>query len=196
MSDSQMREVAGAVLPLGLLPAAAALVSDYAAVGSRVVADDLAARFGRPVTGRDVGRMWRQRPVRDPAEVALQSGGPLLCRELRLFDQAPPYRPLAYCQEMIVPGRLPAAVLADLESSGEPADRLFTQHGVAWSAELLGEESYVASLAEAMVDLSWLEPDAVLVELVRRVLVDGLPVALLLDQLPLLAARGPLRAPA
>jgi len=97
---------------------------------------------------------------------------------------------------MIVPGRLPAAVLADLESSGEPADRLFTQHGVAWSAELLGEESYVASLAEAMVDLSWLEPDAVLVELVRRVLVDGLPVALLLDQLPLLAARGPLRAPA
>jgi len=75
MSDSQMREVAGAVLPLGLLPAAAALVSDYAAVGSRVVADDLAARFGRPVTGRDVGRMWRQRPVRDPAEVARAGGG-------------------------------------------------------------------------------------------------------------------------
>ena len=46
------------------------------------------------------------------------------------------------------------------------------------------------------MDLSWLEPDAVLVELVRRVMVDGRPVALLLDQLPLLAAAGPLRASA
>ncbi len=207
MSDSQIVHAAGTVLPLPLLPAAAALVAEYAAAGSRVVADDLAARFGRPVTGRHVGPVWTQHVTRDPAEVArlesappgrrgLRTGRPLLRREVRLFDQAPPYRPLAYCQEMLVSDRLPAAVLAELESSGEPVDRLLTTHGVSWTAELLGEDSYLAPLADAMVDLSWLEPDAVLVELVRRVVIDGQPVALLLDQLPLMAPASLLRATA
>ncbi len=47
-----------------------------------------------------------------------------------------------------------------------------------------------------MVDLSWLEPDAVLVELMRRVVVDGRPGALLLDQLPLPGPARPVRASA
>ncbi len=206
MSTSAIEETFGAVLPLPLLPAAAALVADYTTAGHRVIADDLAARFGRPVTGRHAGQIWTQRQTTDPAEAArlaalrgrrsLQTGAPLLCREVRLLDQAPPHRPLAYSQEMLVPDRLPPAVLAELQSSGEPADRLFTKHGLDWTAEMLADEGYIAPLAQAILDLSWLEPDAVLVELVRRILVDGLPVGLVLDQLPLLPAQEPVRATA
>ncbi len=58
MSFSEIGETAGAVLPLGLLPAATALVADYQRAQSRVVADDLAAWFGRPVGGRQVARVW------------------------------------------------------------------------------------------------------------------------------------------
>src|SRR5260370_42353486 len=106
MSGSQIVHAAGTVLPLPLLPAAAALVAEYAAAGSRVVADDLAARFGRPVTGRHVGPVGTQHVTRAPAAVArlasappgrrgVPTGPPAARRGGRVVDQAPPRPPRA-----------------------------------------------------------------------------------------------------
>ncbi len=183
-----------AVLPVPVLPVAAALVADYAADAARVLVEDLSARWGRPVVGRRFGQVQRYHFQADgAAEMAadlggLQSGGPWLLRQVRLYDPAGPDRPLAVCAQVLVPDRMPAPVLAAIEDgSDEPADWLLSRHGVSWSAQLLTAGSHVAPVEAASIDLSWLGPDAVLIELARRAYIGGRPVATLIDQIPLLA---------
>ena len=91
---------------------------------------------------------------------------------------------MAACWALIVPDRLPDAVRAEL-GSGEPLDRLLTRHDTGWRGELLAEEGLLAPAAEASVDLSWLDPAGVVVELVRLASIGEDPVAVLIDEVPL-----------
>jgi len=163
-------EPAGVVVPL-----------DLVAVGTRVIADHVEAEFGRPVVGRLVSQdvIPRLQPGR-----RLRTSGPVVHRHVRLVDAQPPHRHVAACWALIAPDRLPDAVRAEL-GSGEPLDRLLTRHGVPWRGELLTDEGLVSPATEASLDLSWLEPAGVVVELARVVSIGGEPVAILIDEVPL-----------
>jgi hypothetical protein len=179
-------EAAGVVVPLNLLPGAAELVAANAR--PQVVADDVAARFGRRVLARLVTHEVLSRIRHEPGH-GLDTGGPVVLREVILVDEGPPFRPLAACSELIVPDRLPEPVQVDLASTSDPLDRLLTRHRVDWQVILRPDEGFVAPLGMASRDFSWLgEQAGASVELLRLVSVHGRPVAVLIDELPLHSA--------
>ncbi len=181
---SAQDEPAGVVLPLDLVAAASRVMAEHAQ--PHVVADDVEAQFGRPVVGRLVGQDEIPRVV--PGQ-GLQTGGPLLVREVELVEQAPPHRPLAVSHALIVPDRLPESVRAEL-GSGEPLDRLLTRHGVDWTAIVQPEEGFVAPVEVVAGEFAWLgEAAGAAVELLRVVSIAGRPVAILIDELPLRSPR-------
>jgi hypothetical protein len=153
---------------------------DLVAVATRVVVEHVEAEFGQPVVGRLVSQdvIERLRPGR------LHTSGPVVHRQVQLVDAEPPHRHVAACWALIVLDRLPDAVRAEL-GCGEPLDRLLTRHGTGWRGELLAEEGLLTPAAEASVDLSWLDPAGVVVELVRLASIGEDPVAVLIDEVPL-----------
>jgi hypothetical protein len=162
---------------------------DLVAVGTRVIADHVAVEFGRPV----VGQLVSQDVILhlQPAE-RLDTSGPVVCRQVQLVDAEAPRRAVAACWALVVADRLPDVIRAGLES-GEPLDRLLTVFGSGWSAEVLTEEGAVLPAAEASVDLGWLGSAGMVVELSRLASIEGVPVAVLIDEVPL-RSRPPVEA--
>jgi hypothetical protein len=180
-------EPTGVVLPLDLLSMAVEVVAEH--VQAHVVADYIEAQFGRRVVARLVSQELIPRLRHEPGH-GLDTGGPVLLREVVLVDAAPPHQPLAVCNALIVPDRLPDPVRAELASSAEPLDRLLTRHAVDWQATLQPDEGFVAPFGLASRDFSWLgEAAGAAVELLRLVQIGGRPVAVLVDELPLRSPR-------
>jgi hypothetical protein len=147
------------------------------------VADCVEAMSGRVAVGRLIACDQVERVALQ--EGPLRTAGPVVFRHVQLVDQPPPHRPLAVCWELIVPDRLPAPVRRRLPVSDEPLDRLLTLYGASWRGEVCPEEGTVAPIAEASCDLSWAAPGGAVVEVLRRATVRGVPVAVLIDELPL-----------
>jgi hypothetical protein len=180
-------EATGVVVPLDLLAVAAEVVAEH--VQAHVVADYIEAQFGRRVVARLISQELIQRIHREPGQ-GLDTSGPILLREVVLVDEAPPHRPLAVSNALIVPDRLPDLIRAELASSAEPLDRLLTRRGVDWQVRLRSDEGFVAPFGLASRDFSWLGEEAgAAVELLRQVHVAGRPVAVLVDELPLPSRR-------
>jgi hypothetical protein len=173
----------GSVIPLNVLGVASGVVVRYGQ--ARTVADYVQAQFGRQVRARLVSQDVIQRMHRDPGN-GLDTDGPVLLREVVLAEETPPGRPLAACHALLVPDRLPDPVQAELATCADPVDGLLARLGVAWTVTVRAEEGFVAPFGLASCDFSWLgEQAAAAVELTRLASIGGIPVAVLVDELPL-----------
>jgi hypothetical protein len=137
------------------------------------------------VCARLVSQDVIQRVHRDPGR-GLDTDGPVLLREVVLAEETPPGRPLAACHALLVPDRLPGPVRTGLSSHADPVDGLLARLGVDWTATVRAEEGFVAPFGLASCDFSWLgEQAAAVIELTRLASIGGIPVAVLVDEMPL-----------
>ena len=176
-------EAAGVVIGLDLLAVASRVVAEH--VQAHVVADYVEAQFGRRARCRLISQEVIQHVRHDPGH-GLDTAGPVLLREVVLTDETPPYRPLAACHALLVPDRLPDSARAELATCADPLDRLLTRLGVDWHATLRTDEGFVSPFGLASCDFSWLGDEAgAALELTRLASIAGVPVAVLVDELPL-----------
>ena len=96
---------------------------------------------------------------------------------------------MAVAWALIVIERLPISVRVGLAGTGEPLDRLLTNHGAAWTAEL-AERVVTGSAREASSHFAWAVPGTPLVEVTRILSLAGEPIAVLIDEAPLLPEVG------
>lgn len=163
--------------------------------GATELAEDL---LGRPVRARLIaeGELPRIAP---PGLTLLATTGPVLRRHVLLTDSEPPHLPVAVVWSVLVPHRLPAAVVSALREGGEPLDRLLVRHGVNWTSRPVEAETVPAS--EASTPFPWAPPGTPLIEQARVVHLDHAPVATTIDEIPFLPPRDsgepllPLRPP-
>ena len=157
---------------------------------TRPVARLLEERLGRPVRGRLIEQDVISR-IRPPGLGRLHTEGPVTHRHVILEDSQPPHLPVAASWALFVAERLPGAVLHDLDGSGEPFDRLLTLHGLSWHAELSGDDGVAANLVtEASLGFAWATSTTPLVEVTRIITVQAGPVAVIIDEVPLLPQLG------
>lgn len=151
--------------------------------GATELTEDL---LGRAVRGRLFAEAELPR-IAPPGLTRLATTGPVLRRHVHLVDSAPPHLPVAVVWSVLVPHRLPATVLGALREGGEPLDRLLVRHGLSWTSRPV--ESVTVPASEASTAFAWAPPGTPLVEQVRVLHVDHVPVATTIDELPFLAPR-------
>jgi chorismate-pyruvate lyase len=145
------------------------------------------ALLGRAVRSRRLSQDEIPR-IRAPGLLQLRTTGPVLHRHVLLEDSLPPHLPVAVAWALIVPWHLPEKVRSGLLQGDEPLDRLLTRHGLLWTTEPV--ETETRTVAEASSAFPWACRSTPLVEHTRRVLDDGgLPIAVTIDEVPLLAPR-------
>jgi hypothetical protein len=164
-------------------------ILDLDAIGSRPVADVVAERLGRPVRGLLVSQDTISR-VRSPGLPVLGTTGPVVHRHVVLQDSRPPYLTVAVAWALMVEARLPRRIRVGLAGTGEPLDRLLTGHRVPWTAGLT-ERAVWHPAEEASAEFGWAVSGTPLVEVTRLLSVDGVPVATLVDEVPLVPELGP-----
>jgi hypothetical protein len=159
------------------------------AIRRRPVADVLAERLGRPVRGLLVSQDTIS-PTRPPGLPVLRSTGPVVHRHVVLQDSRAPHLTVAVAWALMVEARLPRSARVGLAGTGEPLDRLLTSHRVPWTAELTERVDW-HPVAEASAQFVWAVSGAPLIEVSRVLSVGGEPVAVLIDEVPLLPQLGP-----
>jgi len=165
-------------------------ILDLTACRTTPVAQLVEDRLGHPVYGQ-LADQDTIPSIKPPGLVKLQTTGPVTHRHVLLRDRQPPNWVVAVCWAMFVADRLPAEVKRDLDAGGEPLDRLLTQHGVAWQAEVLPDENRKTVVREASVTFRWAGPDTPLLELTRFLTINNEPLAILIDEVPQLPRLGP-----
>lgn len=149
------------------------------AAGARGVEELLASLTGRWPQVRLLNRYSLGR-VEDPPLALLETAGPVLGRGLELLDPGDPDTgggpvSAAVSTELVVLGRLPAAVAEELATTEDPLDRVLDRFDVDWDSELLHTH---------------LIPDQdTSVQVLRRIWVGAEIVALLSEEYPLLHFR-------
>jgi len=81
--------------------------------------------------------------------------GPVTHRHVVLRDALAPHLVVAVCWAMFATDRILAEMRHGLDAGGEPLDRVLTEHGVAWHAELLPDENREATAAAASAHFPW-----------------------------------------
>jgi hypothetical protein len=175
VSDADQR--AEVHLPPEAQRAAVERIGELAA-GARGVEELLASITGRWPQVRLLNR-YSLGQVEDPPLALLETAGPVLGRGLELLDPGDPGDPdtergpvpAAVSTELVVLGRLPAAVAAELAITEDPLDRVLDRFDVDWDSELLHTH---------------LIPDQTTsVQVLRRIWVGAEIVALLSEEYPL-----------
>jgi len=168
------------------MPAASSAlpIPDIAAVRCRPVVAVLEERFGRPIHGRLLSSDLISR-VKPPGLGKLQTNGPLTHRRVVLEDSLPPHLPVAVAWSLTVEARLPVSVRVGLAGTGEPLDRLLTSHHTPWTAEFT-EDAVASAASAASAHFAWAAPDTPLVELTRILYLADEPIAITIDEVPLL----------
>lgn len=136
-----MTDAAAGQLPLDRQAGVARM--EELARGARGVEEIVASITGRWPRVRLL-HQYQLAQVDDPPLALLQTSGPVLGRSLELADpaarnatQGDPPPVVAISTELVVVGRLPAAVAAELPMTGDPLDRLLDRFAVDWDSELL-----------------------------------------------------------
>lgn len=94
--------------------------------------------------------------VDDPGLTLLQTCGPASGRDIQLIDPGLlETAVVATSMELIVPDRLPQAVVVDLQAREDPLDRLLDDHDVDWDSQLV-RLIIVPSLAVQVLRRIWL----------------------------------------
>jgi hypothetical protein len=159
------------------------------AIRSRPVADVLAERLGRPVRGLLLSQDTIS-PTRPPGLPVLKTTGPVVHRHVVLQDSRPPHLTVAVAWALMVETRLPRSARVGLAGTGEPLDRLLTGHRVAWTAQLTERVSW-HPVGEASAHFAWALSCTPMIEVSRLLSVGDEPVAVLIDEVPLLPELGP-----
>jgi hypothetical protein len=163
-------------------------VLDLSAVCRQPVAALLEARLGRRLGGRLLSQDTITR-VRPPGLGKLLTTGPVVHRHVVLEDSLPPGLPVAVAWALFVSERLPVSVRVGLAGTGEPLDRLLTGHQLPWTAEL-AEDATTGAASQASAHFAWAPAGTPLLDLTRLLHVAGEPVAILIDEVPLLPWMG------
>jgi hypothetical protein len=163
-------------------------ILDLAAIRLRPVVTVLEERLGRPIRGRLLSTDTITR-VKPPGLSKLHTNGPLTHRHVVLEDSLPPHLRVAVAWALTVEGRLPLGVRAGLVGSGEPLDRLLTSHDLPWTADLI-EDVITGPASTASTHFTWAASGTPLVEITRILQVSDDPIAITIDEVPLLPELG------
>ena len=96
------------------------------------------------------------------------------------IDARPPHPSLGLSYALIVPGRLPADVRSALHGE-RTLDQLLDAVEVSWSSETLDAEELTTGAASFSAAAP---PDTPMLRLTRRLALTGIPVAIVLDEIP------------
>jgi hypothetical protein len=171
--------------PNGTLP-----ILDVTAALTRPTVQLVEERLGRPLRGRFIEQDIIAR-IRPPGLGRLRTRGPVTVRQVIVEDSQPPHLTVAVSWALIVAARVPEPLLLDFHGfSGEPLDRLLTAHGVRWRGELTDDGVATSPAGEASARFAWATRDTPLLELTRILSVGGNPLAVAIDEVPLLPRLG------